>query len=738
MPDTVIQRSFASGELAPVLHVRADLEKYVSGLKTCRNFLVLRHGGLANRPGFRFISATKTSTATKRLVRYVSENAGESILIEAGIGYFRFFLNGAPVEVTGVAAWSGATAYVVGDLVSRLGVNYYCTVAHTNQQPPNAGFWYALTGDILEVPHPFQAADGVLFNWVQSGNVITFTHKLHDPIELLYFGLTTWVVRGIETEPQSETPANLAVTVGAPGTLTYAYLVTNAALETYEESQLSNVATAANSLAPTPEAPNVLTWDAPANPVAESYVYCDPFGNGTFGFIGTATGAESFRDTGFVPDYAVTPPITRTPFVSADTRPHIASYYQQRRLFAGSNADPEAIEASRTGFPSNFGISSPLQDDDALQFRIVGDQHHPVRHLIGLKTLVVLTEGGGWTVGQPLTPLTPSNLPADQDTYVGAAPDVRPVVVANSILYLQSRGSIIRDLRFDQEIEGFGGRDLTVFAAHLFDGHTIARMDYAQAPQSIVWAVRDDGVLLGLTYLREQDVYGWHRHDTDGDFEDVCVVPEGTEDAVYVIVRRTIDGNTVRYIERLASREIQAFDTDCFFVDSGLSYSGAPATVFAGLDHLEGEVVAVVADGTVLYDGDPDGANAASFTVSAGTITLAAAASNVHIGLPIRFGDVETLSLDVQGAAVRDKQKRVGSVTIIVDKSSRSFSAGPDTGNLTRYELSALETAADEHTGQVEMTLSATFEREGRVFIRQTDPLPLTILGILPNAIIGG
>jgi len=738
MPESVIQRSFSAGELAPVLHARADTEKYASGLRTCKNFLVLRHGGVANRPGFRFISATKTTTSNKRLLRYVSEVAGESILIEAGVGYFRFYKNGAPVTVTGVAAWSNAVAYVPGDLVSRLGVNYYCILGHINFQPPNATYWYPLTGDIYEIPHPFTATG--LFNYVQSGNVITLTQKLHDPVELIYFGLTNWVVQPISTAPTTAAPTTLNATAGAPGTRTYAYLVTAAAIETYEESLASGIAVLVACAEPTPDNPNVLTWDTPTDPVAETYIYCDPYGNGTFGFIGTATGAETFNDAGFVPDFQVTPPINRTPFITAEHRPHVAAYYQQRRLFSGATYDPEAIEGSRTGFPSNFGISSPLQDDDAISFRLVGNQHHPVRHLLGLKTLVVLTDGGGWTVGEPKVPLTPSNLPADQEIYVGAAPDVPPVVVGNSIIYLQSRGSIMRDLRFDQEIEGFNGRDLTLFATHLFDGYTIARMDYAQVPQSIVWAVRSDGTLLGLTYLRDQDVWGWHRHTTgaSGQFEDVCVVPEGTEDAVYVIVKRTINGGTVRYIERMASRTILTFDTDAFFVDSGLSYSGAPATVFSGLSHLNGQVVAVLADGAVVYDGDPAGASAATYTVAGGQITIPTAAINVHIGLPIRFGDFETLDLDANGTAVRDKQKRVGSVTLIVDKSSRSFQAGPDTSNLTRYELTGSEVASDEHTGQVEMTVSATWEKSGRIFVRQTDPLPLTILGVLPNLELGG
>ncbi len=483
---------------------------------------------------------------------------------------------------------------------------------------------------------------------------------------------------------------------------------------------------------PTAAAPHALTWTAHADAV-EYNVYVDPTGNGVYGFIGTAT-SNLFNNPGYTPDFSITPPLDRTPFVSADTRPHVATHYQQRRFYGGSVAAPENIEGSRTGFYNNFGISSPLQDDDALSFRIVGRHYHPIRHMLGLKRLAVFTAGGVWSVGQPNQPLTPSTLGADQETYAGAAEDVPPVVVGNSAIYLQSRRSIIRDLRFDQEVEGLNGRDLTLFAAHLFDGHEIDRMDYAETPHSIVWAVRDDGVLLGLTYVREQDVWGWHRHSTDGDFEQVCTVPESTEDVVYCIVRRTIGGVSKRYIERMESREIVDFDEDCFFVDSGLSYSGAPATVFSGLDHLEGERVAIVADGAVVSDG----VTGTAYTVAAGAVTIPSAASNVHIGLPIGDVDIESLDLDASGTNIRDKQKRLGSVTLLLDKSSRSFSAGPDEDNLTPNVVGLVDQAGEEFTGQVELSITADWSKPGRVLIRQTDPLPITILGMLPNLIPGG
>jgi hypothetical protein len=742
MAESTFQRAFAGGELAPSLAARADQAKYQTGLRTCRNFLVMRHGGVANRPGFRFVGETKLNDTSTFLLRYVSETVNESILIEAGGAYLRFWKNGARIELSGVAAWSNATTYQIGDIVVSAAINYYCIASHINQVPPNASFWYPMPAAILELPQPF---DNTGFNWVQTGNVITLTaiNGNVKPWELIHVSEAHWIIRPVTTAPQIGPPTGVVGVAGAAGTLSYQYVVTSAAQETFEESTQSGIEQVNTMAEPTPEAPVVLTWTPPASgAVAEYYVYLDPYGNGTFGFIGTATGGTTFNDTGISPDFAVTPPEARVLFNSTDDYPRVASNYQQRRLFANTNNAPDAVYGSRIGFPSNFSVSAPLQDDDAITFKIAGHQHNPVRHMIGLKTLIVLTDAGEWSVGQPLQALTPGNLPADQETYVGVSP-VRPVVVGNSILYVQARGSIIRDLRFDQEVEGLAGRDLTIFAAHLFDGRLVDRLDYQQTPHSIVWAVRSDGQLLGLTYLREQEIWGWHRHDTGaaGFFEDVCVVPEANEDVVYVLVRRTIGGVFKRYIERLERREIFDYTTDAFFVDSGLTYSGPAVTTISGLGHLEGEVVAVVCNGAVAFDGDGSAANVEDFRVTGGTIAAVLPASTViHAGLPIQYAEIELLDLDVSGSAVRDKKKRVGNVSLLLDASARMFDVGPDVDRLYRVKLQPHELGLEgvPFTGQESINIESDWNDSGRLLIRHTQPLPLSILGVMPTVELGG
>ena len=143
------------------------------------------------------------------------------------------------------------------------------------------------------------------------------------------------------------------------------------------------------------------------------------------------------------------------------------------------------------------------------------------------------------------------------------------------MLFVQARGSIVRDFAFDFLVNGYRGSDLTIFSSHLVEGYTIADWAYAQTPNSIVWMARSDGTLLGLTYIKEQQILGWHRHDFAGAVENVCVVPEGNEDVLYLVINRTIDGDTVRYIERMNTRTISPTE----------SFAGTPGIVdFLGMD----------------------------------------------------------------------------------------------------------------------------------------------------------
>ena len=195
-----------------------------------------------------------------------------------------------------------------------------------------------------------------------------------------------------------------------------------------------------------------------------------------------------------------------------------------------------------------------------------------VRHLLGLRKLLALTTGAEFTISGGDTGLSAKTVQAVPEGYDGTA-IVPPVVVGNSAVYVQARGNRVSSFGYSLNADGFAADDLTLFSAHLFKGKELTNVAYQKVPDSIVWYVRDDGILLGLTYNPTQQLVGWHWHDTDGTFESCTEVAEGSEDVLYVVVRRTINGVQKRYVERMQTRQISTIE-NCFFVDSGATYNG--------------------------------------------------------------------------------------------------------------------------------------------------------------------
>lgn len=256
----------------------------------------------------------------------------------------------------------------------------------------------------------------------------------------------------------------------------------------------------------------------------------------------------------------------------------MVGYYQQRLVFAASASSPQTLWFSRVGSFHNFGYSTPTKDDDAITLTIASRQVNRIRSLVPLKELLVLTSGAEITITGDSTGLKPTNVQAIFQSYIGSS-TVAPAVYGNTALYVQARGQKLADLAYSYTSDGFQGQDLTVLSSHLVRGFEIKDMALAQVPNSCLWSVRNDGTLLGFTYLPTQEVYSWHRHDTDGVYESVASVPEDDEDAVYVIVQRTINGSLKRYVERFASRQLSVPGEETpldrsFFVDSGLTYDG--------------------------------------------------------------------------------------------------------------------------------------------------------------------
>lgn len=497
--------------------------------------------------------------------------------------------------------------------------------------------------------------------------------------------------------------------------------------------------------------------------------------------------------------------------------PSEVEFFADRLIFAHTIQEPQAVWLSKAGSYVDFGKSNPTVDDDSISATLNARQQNAIREMVPLDRLILLTSGGEWkTSGGQDDVLTPTTIAFKPQSYNGAS-EMPALVIGNTALYVQNRGYIVRDLSYQFDVDGYTGGDLTVFSSHLTEGKPLVDWDYQQVPFSIVWSVREDGTLLSMTYMREQEVVGWTPMEIDGVVESVCCIPEGGEDAVYVSVKRTINGVTKRYVERMASRLITDV-REARFLDSFLTYDGrgdgtktmtataadwsvgemativASASTFAGgdigdvvvlgyqsgsnarlritgytdathvtaeidtpvpaalqgvaltdwgfardvltgYDHLAGRTVGVLCDGFVQDQREVS---------LAGQVTLDEPGVLVHVGLPY-VSDFETLEVNVPGAeSPRLRNKLIKRIGLIV-QDTRSIFAGPDFDHLDEYESRGNESITTENMlapppllqETVEQWIQADWTGKGRVCVRQSDPLPMGLLGVLVDSEFG-
>ena len=410
--------------------------------------------------------------------------------------------------------------------------------------------------------------------------------------------------------------------------------------------------------------------------------------------------------------------------------PAAVSYFEQRRCFAGTRQKPQNLWMTRSGTESNMGYSLPVRDDDRIAFRIAAREANTIRHIVPLTQLLLLTSSGEWRVTSLNSDaITPSSISVRPQSYIGAS-NVQPVIINNTLIYAAARGGHVRELAYNWQASGFITGDLSIRAPHLFDSQEIVDMAFIKAPQPVVWFVSSSGRLIGLTYVPEQQVGAWHWHDTDGVFESCAVVAEGAEDVLYCVIRRTINGRSRRYVERMASRQF-VDPADAFFVDCGATYAGIAATSISGLGHLEGKTVNILADGAV----HPPA------VVIHGKVVLAQPASKVQIGLPIT-ADLQTLPIAAQidGAFGQGRFKNVNKVWLRVYRSSGIW-AGPDPDRLTEAKQRKDEPAGAPpalKSEEIPLTITSSWGDSGQVYVRQVDPLPLTVVSMTAEVVLGG
>jgi hypothetical protein len=688
-----ISRSFTSGELTPALRVRADLSKYASGLSKCSNFLIKAQGGVYSRSGLRYVCELIDSTARGRLLPFSFNTEQTYVLVFEDLK-MRVIKDG-------------------GLIVDGAGPAYFeLTTPYTTAQLPRLGF-------------------------TQSADVLTITHPDHDPRNINRLADDNWTITTISFAPTTDSPASLVLTATGTGGGTYSkvyeYVVTAVGADGSESIASTKASITTNSLSVTYGVE--CTWAAVAG--AEYYkVYkTDSVNTSVYGFIGESK-ALQYSDFNIAPDTSLSPPEARTPFAGAGNKPSSVNYYQQRQIFGNSLNGPQTLWATQTANYASLRTSSPARADDAVTMTIAARQVNEIRHIVSLDSLILMTSGGEWLITEGQTEVfSPDTVGAKIQSYNGSS-WVPPAIINDSVIYVQEKGSRIRDLGYTFSSDKYQGNDLSIMSEHFFDGYEIEEMTYSSEPYGILWCIRNDGQLLGMTYQREHEVWGWHKHSTQGLFESVTSVGEGQRDAPYFIVNRTINGVTKRFVERMEVRE-ETNSEDCFYVDSGLSYSGEAISTLTGLDHLDGEEVTVLADGNVVKGLVP----------VAGSITLPRAASKVHAGLAYEC-EINTMAIDTLGsgkssAMTRGHKKSVSEVTLVVN-SSRGGWMGSVTATddelqefKPRFTADGYDTIA-LRSYDMKINASPEWNEGGQIRIVQRDPLPLSILAIIPEVDIGG
>lgn len=673
------QKSFTGGELSPALYARNDLAKYNIGLKTLKNGFVRAEGCVSNRAGLELVCEVKDSSSKVKLIPF-SFNTEQTYIIELGNKYARFIKDGA--QITNAEESEEAQANVP-----------------------------------VEIETPYSSESLPNIKYAQNADVLTLCHNDYSPYELSRLSHYEWKLTDITFEPLILPPTVLSAewTGGNSNPNTYKYVVTSVRKDTYEESNRSEEISVIGELEANWGTTEYITisFGAVENAVEYNIYRCV---NGVFGYIGT-TSETTFKDDKIEPDLSSTAPVFTNPFADGNN-PACVNYFQQRKVFACLKNNPQQLVASQTSTNNNFNISRPLAATDSINITLSEREVNEIRHIIALNDLILLTSGGEWKLnGSDGAFTASSSLVASPQSFYGCS-HIMPVVSGNMILFVQSGGSVVRDLGYTYLSDSYDGEELSIFANHLFEGKQVVDMAYSKEPYRILWCVMSDGTINALTYNKKQEVSGWHKHVTKGFFESVAVVREGFEDVAYFVVKRIINGEEKRYIERMASRIIDE-SKDWIFLDSALLYSGEPIRKVSGLDHLEGEYISVFADGNVEEN----------LLVSDGSVNLRLPASKIVAGLPYEF-EMETLNLE--GESTHGLNKIVNSINVIVDLSREDFFSVGTNGETVQNprSIESINNPKYLYSGNISVYCFSDFTDKATVHLKQTKPLPLTINAI--------
>ena len=768
MPRTTLAlTSFVSGELGAKLDGRTDFAKYATGAKTLENFLIHPQGSATRRVGTKFIAEVKTSSKKTRLIPFEFSTV-QTYILEFGDQYMRVYKDQGQVLDSGSA---------------------------------------------FEISTPYLEAELFDLKFAQSADVMYITHPNHEVEKLSRTGHTNWTLTDVDFTDGPYLSTNSTTTTLTPA---------SAAVGTSVNFTASAVTGINNGDGfQTTDVGRLISFNSGIAKITGR----------TNTTVVVCTILTAFANTDAKTDWKL------GAFSDTTGHPSCVSFFEQRLAFAGTTAEPQTLYFSKSGDYEN--MTAGTNADDAMIYTIASNQVNRIRYLKAQRTLIVGTTGGEFTVSADGTDaaITPSNIVIKKQSSYGTA-NVDAIPAGNAVLFLQKAKRKIRELSYNFDTDGYVAPDLTILN-DIVTKSGINEMSYQQEPDSILWCVRDDGVLAGLTYQRSENVIAWHRHilggkfgeatitvtdfaniadgtkivftksdgttttftsatsatsgkfhstssnnqtatnlktliDADSDFTatvstNVVTIKETTpqatgfltissgdttrlastdeahavvesaasisgtltEDEFYVIVKRTINGSTKRFVEVFANFDFDENDaTDFKFLDSHLTYDGSATSTLSGLSHLEGQTVSVLADGSTH----------ATKIVSSGSISLDRSTTKAVVGLAY---DSVLQTMRIEGGAAegtsQGKTKRISKVVLRLFETV-GVKVGPTLAKLETvpFRTTSSDLSAPVNTllaGDREIEFRDDYNSDGFIFIKQDQPLPLSVLAIYPTVV---
>jgi len=452
-------------------------------------------------------------------------------------------------------------------------------------------------------------------------------------------------------------------------------------------------------------------------------------GTVTINSVASGTSAGATVDRWLGSTITATTQWTEAAFSAVRGYPRAVAVHEQRLCFGGTAHQPNTVWCSKVDDFENFQLGT--KEDDALSFSVASSEGNRIAWMFSQKRLMLGTSGDEWTIGGASTdqPFSANNVQAQRQSSFGSK-TMRAILLNDVLLFIQRRGRKVRELTYNFERDGWVAPDLTVLSEHITSGE-IVELAFQQQPDAILWAVKGDGKLVGMSYERDQNVVAWHRHSTDGDFESVATVYglSGADDEVWFVVKRTINGQTKRYIERFKPDNRINFESetkaDWWYLDCAARYSGTATSTVTGLSHLEGKTVGVLADGAV----QPSAA------VASGQITLTKPAAKVLAGLPYT-STILPMKFDfqLQDGPTRGRRKRINRATVGLYKSLGGEVSTNGTEWLWLYPRDfddPMDASPPPFSGDAEVVVAGDHSFDGNFYLRQTQPYPLTIRALV-------